>query len=186
MSYYLCIIHSSFSASSVTGILNPQILHLATVTFEKDRRPHTHRHIYLRPSSSWRAPLSHPGRGRFPGVCYPSPGTQSSPGGCGEWYWRDGHEFEQAPGGGDGQGGLACCSPWGLKESDTTERLNWTELILRKNPEVVRVALQWVLTAAWCHCWNLVLCSLLHTWSLPDFFKKYFYIFIYLFGCTRS
>ena len=40
----------------------------------------------------------------------------------------NGHEFEQAPGGGEGQGGLACCSPWGLKESDTTERLNWTEL----------------------------------------------------------
>ena len=38
-----------------------------------------------------------------------------------------GHEFEQAPGVGDGQGNLACCSPWGLKESDTTE-LNWTEL----------------------------------------------------------
>ena len=34
------------------------------------------------------------------------------------------HEFEQAPGVGDGQGSLACCSPWGLKESDTTERLN--------------------------------------------------------------
>ena len=33
-------------------------------------------------------------------------------------------EFEQAPGVGDGQGGLACCSPWGCKESDTTERLN--------------------------------------------------------------
>ena len=38
----------------------------------------------------------------------------------------DGHEFEQAPGVGDGQGGLACCSPWGCKESDTTEWLNWT------------------------------------------------------------
>ena len=45
--------------------------------------------------------------------------------------WRhrvDGHEFEQAPGVGDGQGSLACCSPWGRKESDTTEPLNWTEL----------------------------------------------------------
>ena len=41
------------------------------------------------------------------------------------WHHRlDGHEFEQAPGAGDGQGGLACCSPWGRKESDTTERLN--------------------------------------------------------------
>ena len=36
----------------------------------------------------------------------------------------DGHEFEQAPGVGDGQGSLACCSPWGCKEADTTERLN--------------------------------------------------------------
>ena len=41
------------------------------------------------------------------------------------WHHRrDGHEFEQAPGDGDGQGGLACCSPWGCQELDTTERLN--------------------------------------------------------------
>ena len=39
--------------------------------------------------------------------------------------WPNGHEFEQAPGVGDGQGGLACCSPWGREESDTTEWLNW-------------------------------------------------------------
>ena len=39
-----------------------------------------------------------------------------------------GHQFEQALGVGDGQGGLACCSPWGHKESDTTELLNWTNL----------------------------------------------------------
>ena len=39
----------------------------------------------------------------------------------------DGHEFEQALGVGDGQRGLACCSPWGSKESDTAERLNWTD-----------------------------------------------------------
>ena len=38
----------------------------------------------------------------------------------------DGHEFEHAPGVGYGQGILACCSPWGCKESDMTERLNWT------------------------------------------------------------
>ena len=36
----------------------------------------------------------------------------------------DGHEFEQAPGVGDGQGSLVCCSPWGHNESDTNERLN--------------------------------------------------------------
>ena len=41
-------------------------------------------------------------------------------------HWLDGHEFEQAQGVGDGQGGLACCSPWGHKESDMTEQLNWT------------------------------------------------------------
>ena len=41
-------------------------------------------------------------------------------------HWLDGHEFEQVPGVGDGQGGLECCSPWGLKESDTTEGLKWT------------------------------------------------------------
>ena len=39
----------------------------------------------------------------------------------------DKHEFEQAPGVGDGQGSMACCSPWGSKESYTTEQLNWTE-----------------------------------------------------------
>ena len=37
-------------------------------------------------------------------------------------------ESEWTPGVGDGQGGLACCESWGLKESDTTERLNWNEL----------------------------------------------------------
>ena len=35
-------------------------------------------------------------------------------------HWIDGHEFEQAPGVGDGQGSLACCSPWGQEESDRT------------------------------------------------------------------
>ena len=45
------------------------------------------------------------------------------------WHHRlDGHECEQAPGVGDGQGGLACYSSWGQKELDTTERLSWTEL----------------------------------------------------------
>ena len=41
------------------------------------------------------------------------------------WHHElNGHEFEQAPGDNEGQGGLACCDSWGLKESDTTERLN--------------------------------------------------------------
>ena len=42
------------------------------------------------------------------------------------WYHRlNGHEFEQAPGVGDGQGGLMYCSPWGRRESDMTEQQQW-------------------------------------------------------------
>ena len=40
-------------------------------------------------------------------------------------HWLNGHEFEQAPGIGDGQGNLECCSAWGCKELDMTELLNW-------------------------------------------------------------
>ena len=42
-------------------------------------------------------------------------------------HWLDGHGFGWAPGVDDGQGGLACCGSWGLKELDMTEWLNWTE-----------------------------------------------------------
>ena len=42
-------------------------------------------------------------------------------------HWLDGHEFGWTPGVGDAQGGLAFCNSWGHKESDTTERLNWTD-----------------------------------------------------------
>ena len=44
------------------------------------------------------------------------------------WHHQlDGHEFEQGLGVGDGQGSLVCFSPWGRRESDTTEQLHWTE-----------------------------------------------------------
>ena len=44
-------------------------------------------------------------------------------------HWLNGHEFERALGVGDRQGSLtACCSPWGRKELDMTEQLNWTEM----------------------------------------------------------
>ena len=44
------------------------------------------------------------------------------------WHHQlEGHEVEQAPGVGEGQWSLACCSPWGRKESDTIEWLNWLE-----------------------------------------------------------
>ena len=44
-------------------------------------------------------------------------------------HWLDGRESEWTLGVGDGQGGLACCDAWGRKESDTTERLIWSDLI---------------------------------------------------------
>ena len=52
------------------------------------------------------------------------------------WYhWLNGHEFEATPGDGEGQGSLACCSPWGHKESDTSERLNniWDRIHIPQN-----------------------------------------------------
>ena len=48
-------------------------------------------------------------------------------------HWLNGHESAWILGVGDGQGGLACCDSWGCEESDTTERLNWTELISSLN-----------------------------------------------------
>ena len=46
------------------------------------------------------------------------------------WHHRlNGHEFEQAPGDCEGQGSLACCSPWGPKESDTSEGLNNRKMV---------------------------------------------------------
>ena len=44
-------------------------------------------------------------------------------------HWLNGHESEWTLGVGDGQGGLVCCNSWGHNESDTTEQLNWTELM---------------------------------------------------------
>ena len=54
------------------------------------------------------------------------------------WYHQlNGHGFGWTPGVADGQGGLACCSSWGRKESDMTERLNWTDLLT--NAILVRI-----------------------------------------------
>ena len=47
------------------------------------------------------------------------------------WYYQlNGFEFEQDLGVGDGQGNLMYCSPWGCKESDMTEKLNWTQVLI--------------------------------------------------------
>ena len=48
-------------------------------------------------------------------------------------YQLNGHESEQALGVGDGQGSLACCSPWGQRESNMTEQLNWTKWYITKS-----------------------------------------------------
>ena len=56
-------------------------------------------------------------------------------------HWLDGHESEWTPGVGNGQGGLACCDSWGHRESDTTKRLNWTELSTR-SPLMLHAAIQ--------------------------------------------
>ena len=89
------------------------------------------------------------------------------------WHHQlDGHEFGWTPGVGNGQGGLACCGSWGRKESDTTERLNWTELnslwvnwviFLHILPELSPEA-----AFSWWPSWRL---GLLHPWAfLPGFF----------------
>ena len=57
-------------------------------------------------------------------------------------HWLNGCESEWTPGVGDGQRGLACCDSWGRKESDTTERLNWTEY---SYPYFFWLALAWSL-----------------------------------------
>ena len=55
------------------------------------------------------------------------------------WHHQlNGREFVQTPGVSDGQGGLACCSPWGPKASDMTEWLHWTELIIKRHLLCVR------------------------------------------------
>jgi len=88
------------------------------------------------------------------------------------WHHRlYGHEFEWTPGVGDGQGGLACCSPRGCKESDTIERLNLTEIqhTVKKSFKktyivTTYIALHFVLinTAITCHslcAWMNISCT---------------------------
>ena len=58
-----------------------------------------------------------------------------------------GHDLEQAPGVGDGQGSLVCCSPWGCKESDMTEWLNYTEVGLIGYPYVYRMNIDYYPTS---------------------------------------
>ena len=74
-------------------------------------------------------------------------------------HWLKGHEFEQGLGFGDGQGGLTCCSPWGRKESDTTEWLNWTELVLKIHTHAINISRQWTIGNKKKNAWTLGLIS---------------------------
>jgi len=73
-------------------------------------------------------------------------------------HWLNGHEFEQVPGDGEGQGSLACCIPQGHKESDTTEQLNNNNKF-----SIILILLFWV-----CLC----------------IFKEYYCFTFIFFGCT--
>jgi len=83
------------------------------------------------------------------------------------WHHQlDGLEFEQALGVGDGQGSLVCYSPWGHKESDMTERLNWIEL---RNPLLEWVAISSSRGSSWPRDRTCVSCigrRILYHWVL--------------------
>ena len=78
------------------------------------------------------------------------------------------HELEQAPRVGDGQGSLACGSPWGCKESDTTERLNW---LMSLFPRKIIFIIYWHILYREEQCQTetviTVVCSLICISSLP-------------------
>ena len=82
-------------------------------------------------------------------------------------HWRNGHEFEQALGVGDGRGSLVSCSSWGSKESDTTEQLNWT-------PIPSKIICKFI--AIWNNIFRqfffTVICFLWNEWADPKIHKK--------------
>ena len=95
------------------------------------------------------------------------------------WHHQlNGLEFEQAPGIGDGQGSLVCWSPWGSKESDMTEQLNWTELNIHSQIYVSSLKLpelQGIMSvSSTCSLRHLILdishliCSKLSSWYSPQ------------------
>ena len=106
------------------------------------------------------------------------------------WHHRlDGHGFGWTLGVGDGQGSLACCSPWGRKELDTTELLNWTELNLQGLFPIQgshlyllyllhcrRVLYYWChlgsLTYAWNICMSFIIFKLLGWWKRSMFIEN--------------
>ena len=84
-------------------------------------------------------------------------------------YWLNGHEFEQALGVGDGHESLACSSPWGRKESDMTELLNWTDESNISSFYVILffTSLDFTFITRHTHQWAPLL-----PWPAPSFFKE--------------
>ena len=65
------------------------------------------------------------------------------------WHYQlNGHEFEKAPGVSDGQVSLACCGPWGHKQSDTTEQVNWNELNWTSKQRVLQTSSRHITVAS--------------------------------------
>ena len=87
-------------------------------------------------------------------------------------HWLNGHKFEQAPGGSEGQGSLACCSPWGCIESDTTERLN-------NNNKTYKVCIMLILLKT---SLNLILLSAYELFFLWPPFVALVYVLCTLYG----
>ena len=82
----------------------------------------------------------------------------------------NGHEFEQAPGVGDGKGGLACCSPWGCKELDMTDWLNGTELIQTEQRKISSTSFEMSFFSSFHHpCCNVVTKISKNTYKYPIF-----------------
>ena len=132
--------------SSVHGISQARILEWVASSFSRgSSQPKDQTQVSWFSSPSREIPCPHAqGQGQRPGGATPCPQAEARRDAGRDWgqeekgmtedemagwhHQLDGRKFEWTPGVGDGQGGLACCDSWGLKESDTTERLNWTEL----------------------------------------------------------
>ena len=88
-------------------------------------------------------------------------------------HWFNGHEFEKTLGVGDGRESLVCCSPWGCKESDMTEWLNWILLVTRERQIKTRMK----------YCFLLTQMAISKILTLPTVGKvvkqlKHWYIFV--------
>ena len=91
----------------------------------------------------------------------------------------DGHEFEWIPGVCDGQGGLACCSSWGRKESDMTERLNWLIIInFSKKPFLTPTSIPISPAVAYTH--TLFLPTIF--WAITSYISLSLWILCFLIG----